>query len=254
MFEMFKKPIPFKILMYLVLSFIGTSAFIYDGGTLLEAFYIYLGFYLLPATIPIGYHRWLTHKHFEPYRPVRYFLLWCMVATGASTPANFVYAHRVHHKFSDDLKKDPHHNKLGLIKLFFGDFTIADERVPMLDVYRQKDVLFVEKNYGKLQILNFIILWLINPHIAMLSFLFANVRCIFHATLANFITHNGFRENRPTNIYTWWQFVNWEKLHKNHHDAPGYPNYEKDTKDFDIGYHVFKYLGKVNWPNRAKTS
>lgn len=57
--------------------------------------------------ICLGYHRLLTHRGFETYRPVRRLLALLGALAGEGPPVIWVAMHRKHHRFSDQ-PGDPH--------------------------------------------------------------------------------------------------------------------------------------------------
>lgn len=249
--SIFKKPYPRRMLIYCILAMVGIIGFAYTGGTWLEAFYIYMGFHFVPTLMTLGIHRWITHHHFEPYKPFRWLLLWVIVVAGVMTPIEFAWSHRIHHKVYDDDDKntnDPISNSIGFWRLFFADFNVPkNTRVPLKDVIKHKDIMFVEKNFAVLRVLNFGLLWVIDPHIAMLSFLFSNVASMAHSAFVHGLLHNGIWADKhyPVDINPLWQFVTWETLHDQHHTYPNEPRFGKHNGKFDFGYHVMKLLGTV---------
>src|ERR1700733_7386088 len=69
---------------------------------------IFAGMYVISAFgVTIGFHRLLTHRAFETYRPVRYAFA-IMGSYAVEGPVlDWVADHRKHHTFSDE-EGDPH--------------------------------------------------------------------------------------------------------------------------------------------------
>ncbi len=57
--------------------------------------------------VTICYHRLLTHRSFQTYKPIEYFLTFCACQALQSGPIEWVAMHRIHHKESDE-EPDPH--------------------------------------------------------------------------------------------------------------------------------------------------
>ena len=57
--------------------------------------------------VTVAYHRLLTHRSFQTYKPVEYFLTFCACQALQSGPIEWVAMHRIHHKESDE-EPDPH--------------------------------------------------------------------------------------------------------------------------------------------------
>lgn len=255
--QMFKKPIPRKIAVYYMLSIIGIIAFWMTDGTFSEWLGYWFLFYTVPLWNQIGYHRWLAHRMFEPYVPYKWLLLYSMVLSGLAAPLKWVYAHRVHHITYDHPINDPHPNTLGLMRLFFGDFNVPkNTRVPLKDVIREKGMMFIERNFIKLQILNLTIFWLIDPHLAMLTPLFAMVRPMVHVTTFNFAGHNWWGKKRiQTNIEPWWLqpflISKYAPEHGNHHDDPRCASFswttDRSADSRDLAFEIMKHMGVINW-------
>jgi stearoyl-CoA desaturase (delta-9 desaturase) len=62
--------------------------------------------------ICLGFHRLLTHRSFETYRPVRWLIAWLGTMAGQGPPIMWVATHREHHRFSDQ-ESDPHSPRHG---------------------------------------------------------------------------------------------------------------------------------------------
>src|SRR4029079_15803419 len=67
-----------------------------------------LGMYALAGFgVTIGFHRLITHKAFETYRPVRLFLAICGSIAAQGAVIRWTATHRKHHQTSDQ-DEDPH--------------------------------------------------------------------------------------------------------------------------------------------------
>lgn len=108
--------IPFLGIIYAIIS-TWNSGVGYLELSLLVSFSLFTGF-----GITMGFHRLLTHKSFETYRPIRWFLAICGSMAIEGPVFVWVHRHGQHHTHSD-AKGDPHSPNLhgdGLIGLFKG--------------------------------------------------------------------------------------------------------------------------------------
>lgn len=238
-----------KFIIMCLLSVIGLYYYVLLGGTLVKAVVLWFVFSLIGKISTVGYHRWLAHNLIEPGIFGRALILWCMVVTFLSRPLQYVVGHRLHHKFSDT-DKDPHHTRLGMWNFLIGNFNLtavtAASRIPIKDVYRKKDVMFVNDYFVYLYILNLIVFWYIDRDFVLLSFFCLNLRTWILTAVFNYRTHGGIQIQAPINL----SFLSGlgyagEHLHKNHHDDPSAANFGKLTSNFDFTYFMCKHLTKV---------
>jgi len=218
-------------------------------GTLEYAIGSYIVFVFMSKVANLGYHRWLSHNLIEPGKGARLFILWCMVSSALVKPFAYVVGHRLHHKYSDT-EKDPHHTGLGFWNCLLGNFnSVQNLSIPVKDILRKKDVMFVDKYYYQLYFINLIFFWFIDPNIVFLSFILLNLRMWINVTVFNYIAHGGKNGKEPVNLPTWTAYVlgyTGEQLHKNHHDDPSSSNFGKISMfNFDILYHIYKRFVNV---------
>jgi stearoyl-CoA desaturase (delta-9 desaturase) len=235
-----------KFYITLICAITGLFFYIHNEGTLFKAVLIYLGFTIVSKIANVGYHRWLAHNLLEPGAIWRKLFLWSMVSSALVKPLPYVVGHRAHHKYADtDL--DPHHTGLGLWNCIIGNFNSSTYRgIPVRDLLRKKDVMFVDQHYWKLYFANLAILFLIDVDIFLLSFLLLNLRMWLNIAVFNYVAHNG---GSPRNLPAWTAYIlgySGEQLHKNHHDNPSASNFGTvSTFNFDILYHVYKRFVKI---------
>lgn len=244
-----KNPQVIKFYLTVIFSFLGTFLYVYNGGTFLKVLLIYLGFTIISKIANVGYHRWLAHNLLEPGPIWRVIILWSIVCSALVRPLAYVVGHRAHHKHSDtDL--DPHHTGLGLWNCIIGNFNSSTYRgIPIKDLLRKKDVMFVDQHYWKLYFANLAVFFLIDTDIFLLSFLLLNLRMWLNITVFNYIAHGGMAGRSPKNLPAWTAYIlgyAGEQLHKNHHDDPSSSNFGRiSTFNFDVLYHIYKQFVKV---------
>jgi fatty-acid desaturase len=186
--------------------------------------------------VSAGYHRLLSHKGFEVHSFVKKILLWFAAISAQGSPIFWVTVHRgYHHRYSDK-ERDPHSPKQGfwhsyilwMFKLKEGDVNTKY----IVDLLRDKDVMFFHKHYNK-------ILWMSHLIIATISIEF----WLWAVILPSFITFHSFSfqtsmnhsklygyKNYETsddsvNVIWLFPFILGEAWHNNHHGDAKNPNY-----------------------------
>jgi len=236
----------FKFLILCLLSFIGLFVYFDNGGTVLKAVVVFLVFDIITKIANFAYHRWLAHKLVSPSRPVGIFMLWCVVCTALVKPVEYVAGHRLHHKHPDS-DQDPHNPKLGFWNCLIGNFNVPENiRVPLSDVFKNKDVMFVQKHFYLLWFANLAVFYLIDTDLFFLSFSLLNLRYLIAVTSFNYWSHGGKNGSGPVNFSVWMSLLMGgagEGLHKNHHDRPYDLNYGSDSKfNKDYVYLIYTKL------------
>jgi len=227
-----------KFVLLCFFSIIGVFFYLQTGGTIEKAIFIYLGFWILSRLHMIAIHKWLGHNEIEVNWIGRIFFLWVLVSCCLVKPLHYIVCHRLHHKYSDT-ERDPHANSLGFWNLLIGNLRIPkNSYVHLKDIFDKKDIIFVNRYYYYLYILNLACFWLIDPHIVMLSFLFLNLKILVNTTLFNYLTHGGKHGTGPINLPIWTVFVFGyfgEHKHKDHH------------------INTTKYLNRISGENKYTT-
>jgi stearoyl-CoA desaturase (delta-9 desaturase) len=236
-----------KFFILCFLAVLGLTVYILDGGSFLKAAILYLVFGIISKTANIAYHRWLAHNYFEPNTFGKFILLYAVVCSALVRPLHYIIGHRAHHRYSDS-DKDPHPPSLGFWNLLVGNFN-TPPGVPIKDVLRRKEVMFVDRHYWKLYVLNLIVFWIIDKDIVLLSFALMNLKFLLVVTIFNYASHGGSKQLGPQNLPSW---TNWvlgyfgEHLHKNHHISPSDSNFGKISKyNFDVIHFLLTKITNV---------
>lgn len=130
---------PFLGVMYAIFTLWNVGVGYLELG-IMTSFAILTGF-----GVTAGFHRLLTHKSFETYRPIRWFLAICGSMAVEGPVLVWVWRHREHHTHSDT-KKDPHSPNLhgsGIKGLLLGFWHahigwIFNAQAPHSDYYIKK--------------------------------------------------------------------------------------------------------------------
>ena len=180
--------------------------------------------------ICLCYHRLLTHRSFELWKPLEYFLAVCGCLAWQNGPIKWVAIHRLHHARSDR-PNDPHSPTKGFWWAHMGWLFAFDAELDNYEQYRayapdlakDRGYRFLNATHGLYQVILAGVLYLWGG----LPFLLWGVvfRTVFmwHATwLVNSAAHTwGYRiwatGDRSTN--NWWValFTYGEGWHNNHH-------------------------------------
>jgi fatty-acid desaturase len=200
--------------------------------------YLAAGYFcIMILGITAGYHRLISHKSYETYRPVRYLLLLFGMMAGQGSPIFWTVTHRgMHHPHSDTMK-DPHSPIHGfwhswlfwLWKIEESDINIRT----VTDLIRDPVIAFFHKYYIQ-------IYWAMNLVLAMIDVDFWLWFSIIPSVIAfhsysitnslNHYRHLGYRnydtKDNSTNIWWLWPLVLGECWHNNHHG---------DVKDYHFG-------------------
>ena len=210
-----------KIILSGLVTLIGIPAYFYYGGDpIFAAVVIFLG-WIANNLAQIGYHRWLSHSHFEPHFFCKWLMLFSMVSSGIGPPGHQVVAHLNHHAKSDtpDDTHSPKH--LGFWGVYLARYNTPKHINPMQmrHFLRKKDVVLVSKYYFNLQILLLILYTLVTPWLLV----FAGLQ-FFHGFLGYstqiYFAHSGTK-GEPTDIHPVVNFLLLgEGTHRLHHERP----------------------------------
>jgi len=235
-----------KLIIISIFSIIGLFCFFQNDGTILEFAAIYLFFSVVSKIANISYHRWLAHGYIKPNFIIRIFLYWSIVFSLLTRPIPYIIGHRLHHRDPDG-DNDPHPPKIGFLRCLLGQFNLIKvEKTLIKDLLKNKELVFVDKHYYKLYLLNLMIFWAINPNIVFLSFLFLNLKFWIIVTAFNYISHGGKKIQSPINLNffqkTYLGLLG-EEFHRNHHENPSNPNFGREKKSFDMTFYILEKLG-----------
>lgn len=125
----------------------------YSFNTVILAIVFYV---LAQLSITAGYHRYFSHKSYDAHPLVSLFYLCFGAAAFQGTALKWSQDHRRHHRFVDDIEKDPYSIKKGfmwahILWLFYeGDKSYNPEEVP--DLVKDKLVMFQHKHIIKMSV------------------------------------------------------------------------------------------------------
>jgi stearoyl-CoA desaturase (delta-9 desaturase) len=229
-----------KFIFKFLLAFAGVCLYILHDGTLAKAIVIYLFAAAVMFFSTVGYHRWVTHNAVDATLLGKFVFYFSMISINLINPISYAIIHRTHHKYSDT-DKDPHGTALGFWNVLVGNYSTIKLAVPVRDLYRKKDLVFIDRYYYRLHILVLAIFALIDIDLFLLSFAFIPFQYHIRNGIFNYIAHGGSKVSGPQNLSSLLRLG--EQLHKNHHDNPGNGYYGRvSALNFDIGYYILRGL------------
>ena len=180
--------------------------------------------------ICLCYHRLLTHRSFELWKPLEYLLALFGCLAYQNGPIKWVAIHRLHHANSDQIN-DPHSPNHGFWWAHMGWLFAFNENLDVYERYRAyapdlaKDPVyrFLNTTHGWYQPILAILLYLWGGWPFVFWGIFLRTVFMWHCTwLVNSASHTwGYRtwavQDRSTN--NWWVafFTYGEGWHNNHH-------------------------------------
>lgn len=212
--------------------------------------------------IVVGYHRQLAHRTFESSPWILFWHLLCGALAGQAGPISWARVHRAHHRFADT-ENDPHSPTKGFWYGHFGWLLrLSSPKFNMADLESNPLIVFFEKAFFPLLILQLFLFWVIAgvPGLLWLGF-FRIVLTLHSAWAINSLGHLfGYRnfETPDNSRNSFWLalFTAGEGYHNNHHQFPASAKtaHFSGEVDFAWGYIVvLEKLGLVKSIKLAKT-
>lgn len=228
-----------------VVTFLFTLACIFYFDVTLFVSSLILGWVLSGIAVSALYHRKISHRAFE-YRNKfsEYFCYLLMIMSGQGTPLGWAIIHRTHHS-KTDTKEDPQSPfSVGKFRTLISWYSV-DNINPRLvmDVLRDKKLMFLHNHYNKLFTVYASVLFLINP-LWLLYFAGLSVTvCAFFLGVVNTWGHSDHLRTNDTyakNI-SFFGLLWGEGTHKDHHLTPSLAKFSNN----DYCYWFIKLIGKV---------
>ena len=213
-----------------------------------------IGYFCLTLLgISACYHRLLSHKGYEVWRPLKILMIWFGAISGQGGPVWWVALHRGYHHGQTDRDGDPHSPIHGLLHAYITwMFKIPNKALNprfVVDLLRDKDVSFFHNHYFK-------ILWISHALLAIISIDLWLYLMLFPAfiTLHSFSIQTCFShikklgyKNYPTDdhgVNSVWLFplILGEAWHNNHHGESRNPNYGRKWWELDPVWWIIKLI------------
>lgn len=209
-----------------IFNHLAVVLFISFGGTLLTwdlvgsvIVYFFLGCF----GISLGYHRYLSHKSFEPRSWFEYFMIWLGMISCGGSPLSWAAAHRYHHLHTDTDKDIHNVQRDGWLKVYFHiwkPFYISARMIK--DLLTDKKIVFLHKHYFLIVAAWALILYSVNIKLGIFGFSVPAILSFHFYGLINVLGHTfGKRPLNTNDTSTNHWFINifvfGEGWHQNHH-------------------------------------
>ena len=224
-----------------------------------------LALYFLTGCVGIclGYHRLLSHRSFETYRPMRWFIAWIGGLAGEGSAIHWCANHRVHHAKSDH-EGDPHSPREGFLwshmlwclqKMDRAERQALHERWAP-DLLKDPVLRFLDQTFLLWQVLVAAALGGVGYAIGGMTMaaslvvwgVFVRMVIVLHATWCiNSVTHVwGYKtyDNGDDSKNLWWvaAITFGEGWHNNHHAYQKAANYGHRWWEFDTTFQVIRLM------------
>jgi len=225
---------------------------------------LFVVFYLMTGMLGVTlcYHRLLTHRSFQTYKWMEYFLAFCACQALQSGPISWTALHRIHHKEADD-EPDPHSPLVSFLWAHMGWLFVDTPGATTYEEYSRfaKDLArdpvqrFLDRYFFVLYVLTAVIIYAAGELYGGLGLswlvwgVFLRTVALWHGTwLVNSATHLwGYRNYKTDEDSTnnWWvALVSFgEGWHNNHHADQRSARHGQRWFEVDITYGVIRLLG-----------
>ena len=214
--------------------------------------------------VTVSYHRLLTHRSFQTYKPVEYFLTFCACQALQSGPIEWVAMHRIHHKESDE-EPDPHSPLVNFLWAHAGwlfvslpdAHTYQEYSRFAKDLHRDKWQRFFDMFFFPIYVLTAVAIYFAGEVYGGLGMswlvwgVFVRTVVLWHCTWAvNSVTHTfGYRnyntDEESTNNWLVAIFSFGEGWHNNHHADQRSAAHGQRWFEVDITYRLIKLMELV---------
>jgi stearoyl-CoA desaturase (delta-9 desaturase) len=197
-----------------------TGEFTWFGTSL--AFYVVTGI----LGVNVGYHRLISHRSFQTYKPIEQLLSLIGIVTTIGSPMAWTAVHRQHHRAAEK-PEDPHSPyQVGKFRAWVGLWNYLPLS-PKLVRDMRKDTFqkFLHNHYLALIILYCVILFLINPWLVIFGYAIPACLCLHSTSSIIVIAHyHGYKlhevNDESRNSWIAHLMSLGEGWHNTHHAKP----------------------------------
>lgn len=233
----------FRIIFLPLIACIGTYMWFTTDGSILGYIFVFIFANICSWIGTAGFHRWISHRSFEPTLHGKYILMLCMLMESLGRPLLTAAVHRSHHIHSDS-EGDPHSPKfLSFKDMMLGFYKQPPSLPPLRDILKQRDIMFFDRNYWLLWLLLNILIALVDWRVALLLCPLTFCKSWFGGQTVNYHGH-GKQKCEPTNSSSKLVvfFSGGEHLHANHHEKPGNWRFDRQGGMIDITAYLITWL------------
>jgi stearoyl-CoA desaturase (delta-9 desaturase) len=208
-----------------------------------------LGWFMGGIVVSVLLHRKISHRLFEFKNN---FAKWTcyslLLMSGHSSPIGWGGVHRLHHSKTDTMDDPQSPHSVGKLKTFFSIYWLKSPNPrQMIDMLKDKELVFIHKYYNHIFALYAAALFVINP---LYCFYLAGVApavCLLFPGFINTFAHDDYTraDNTMAKNFSgiFFLILFWgENLHKDHHIDPTKVRYHK----YDLGYFFIRLLGRTH--------
>ena len=221
-----------------------------------------LGYFLITCLgITVTFHRLLTHKSYSLWKPLEYLFSYFgnLGCTGSSV--GWVHVHREHHRYADK-PGDPHSPVvLGPLGAFIGDYSGKFNKWSVKDIINDPVQRFMHEHYMAMILLTLLVLYVIDPLLAVYLLLIPIFFNTMASRLSNWIDHDPRfgkqhvdSKDQSHNVWWWAVLTFGEGWHNNHHNFPGDWKIGKTWWQFDPGRYSIHFLMWLGLASERKLS
>ena len=243
-----------SVLVFILMHAAAGAAFFFFNW---KAFWLFILMQWLTGGLGVClcYHRLLTHRSFQVWKPVEYLLVLFGCLAWQNGPIKWVAVHRMHHARSDE-PGDPHSPGHGFWWAHMGWLFTFTEEVDNFERYKDfapdlaKDPVyrFINSTFGLYQILLGILFYFLGGWPFVFWGIFFRIIFVWHITwLVNSAAHTwGYRTwaagDQSTN--NWWValLTYGEGWHNNHHAFPRSAAHGLQWWELDLTYFTIRAL------------
>jgi stearoyl-CoA desaturase (delta-9 desaturase) len=197
-----------------------TSEFTWLGTSLI--FYVITGI----LGVNVGYHRLISHRSFQTYKPIEKLLSLIGVVTTIGSPMAWTAIHRQHHRAAEK-PEDPHSPyQVGKFRAWVGLWNYLPLSPKLVrDMRNDKFQKFLHNHYLTLIITYCVILFLINPWLVIFGYAIPACLCLHSTSSIIVIAHyHGYKpfevNDESRNSWIAHLMSLGEGWHNTHHAKP----------------------------------
>jgi stearoyl-CoA desaturase (delta-9 desaturase) len=182
------------------------------------------GWVLSGIAVSALYHRKVSHRAFEYKNTIsEYFCYLLMVMSGQGTPLGWAVIHRTHHAKTDTAEDPQSPHSVGKFRTLISWYTINNVNPKLvMDVLRDKKLMFLHNHYNKLFALYALILTAFDPVWALYFAGLSVTVCALFLGIVNTYGHSDpyMTDGTYAKNIKFYGLLWGEGQHKDHHKTP----------------------------------